>query len=652
MKKKILAALLIAATLTSTLSAEVSAADIQTVTVTREYGAAAAKVWDGKTALKKNTSYIINKNVSIKDNLTIPSGCKLTINEKAKLNIGNGAKLTINGSIIVKGQLALNGGLVINKGKVLQNYGTVNFGKGDITINGKYIAKSTSTTSGEAKFKVGSSAVITLNGTNKSKALEKAYLDAAAINSATIYFKNVETNLSKTKLTANYFINSSMIAFEYSFVKGKVSSIKLRLSEENLVYLDKDFMTYKNISDFVQLLTDTKVKETKFKTVKSGNYKVYTLTLSDDYAKAYSNMTIDQIKFAIQLTNSGKIGQNMEVYKGCMNSTSIKDALDCSQKVDNKAKAVVATDTKDIYVTVEKANKPYSVYLYANEDTDVTYQIYARKTEATGTIYAGMKFRGWGKGLKTKSYDKYENILTIKDNLSEVYKPSRLDECDSVEKYTVANIGKQALSKPEKLKYTYKLTPSTIHLEAGQCYEFVISSSEANDKIGLQFKSSVKGAIGEPTFDKNTLLPQDMQDMLKNSLAGIEKLTENKNGITHMLVEIRVDKQPVVIYGVFSKNRGFIDLLFMTPNKSSNTMCSFDKLNSLAKVLTGGYELDSSTIDGSSGDYITYKMKSTYISKVEKTQSNKFKNIIETLVEANGTVVDIQNILSPENLNS
>ena len=651
MNKRILAALLIAATLTNTVSIEASAETVRTETVVQEYMSPATKVWDGASALKKNTYYTIDKNITIKSNITIPSGCKITVKDKAKVSVGKGATLTINGTLIVKGQLSVTGNLVLNKGKTLQNNGVVNFGKGNVTINGKYIAAKGSKTSGEPKLKIGKSAVIALNGTNASKALDKAYIDIAEINSIPVYFKEAEANVTKTILTADYFIGSCMVTLEYRFVKGNVNSIQLKLSEENLVILDKDLMTYKNLSDFIYLLTGTRVKENKLKTSKSGYYKVYSITLSDEYVKEYSGMSIEQIKFAIELTNSGKGSQNMAEYAGCMSGASIKEAAKVAQKTDSKASAITAVNNKDMYVTVEKADKPYSIYLYANEDTDVTYQIFARKTEATGTIYAGVKFRGWGNGLTNKSYDKYENLLTIKDTLNDVYKTSRLDECDKVEQFEVKNIGKQVLSKPENLKYTYKLTPSTIHLEAGQCYEIVVTSSDAKDKIGLQFKSSVDGAIGEPTFDRNTLLPQDMQDMLKKSAFGVETVSENSDNLTHILVEVAVDKKPVVIYGVFSKTNGLVDMIFMTPTNSDNTMCSYDKLNALAKLLTGGYELDTTNYNTSSSvEYTGYKMQSKYISKVASAKSNKFKNIAKSLSQVKGKVLDIQDILSPENM--
>ncbi len=177
-------ALLLSAVMTAGMAAVpayAESAPIETVSVSSQLLAKTVE-WNGKTALKKGTNYVVTKNVTVSKKITVPAGVTLTVKDGAKLTIGFKGSLYIKGAVTVgKGStLAVSGKLYQYKGKKLTITGTVKFGsKSDITLNGKVSQNSKGVISGTPKkLSVGDSAVLSLKGKNTcAKLNECLYAD-------------------------------------------------------------------------------------------------------------------------------------------------------------------------------------------------------------------------------------------------------------------------------------------------------------------------------------------------------------------------------------------------------------------------------------------------------------------------------------------
>ncbi len=175
-----LTALLLGAVMTAGMAAVPAYAEttaVQTVVVSREFGAKTVE-WNGKTALKKGTNYVVTKNVTVSKKITVPAGVTLTVKNGAKLSVGFKGSLYIKGAVTVgKGStLAVSGKLYEYKDKKLTVSGTLKFGsKSDITLNGKVTQGTAGVISGTPKkLSVGANAELSLKGKNNCAKLNKA----------------------------------------------------------------------------------------------------------------------------------------------------------------------------------------------------------------------------------------------------------------------------------------------------------------------------------------------------------------------------------------------------------------------------------------------------------------------------------------------
>lgn len=177
MLKKI-TALVLCAALSVSASAAVSAQDVCTATITQELGAAKAVEWNGKTALKANTSYTVSKNITVSKKVTIPAGTTVVVKKGAKLWVSTKGTLNVKGTLKAEAgsNIAVSGKLYEYKSKTISISGTMSFGsKSDVTINGKLAINAKGVVKGTPKsLSVGPNAVITVKGKNSCAKLAKA----------------------------------------------------------------------------------------------------------------------------------------------------------------------------------------------------------------------------------------------------------------------------------------------------------------------------------------------------------------------------------------------------------------------------------------------------------------------------------------------
>ncbi|MDE6031362.1 MAG: hypothetical protein K2G32_07065, partial [Oscillospiraceae bacterium] len=111
-------------------------------------------VWTGKTALKKDTCYFVNKKIRLSRSVTLPEGSMLVI--RSALIVGKGGSLTVNGAVVVQSGAMLNaydGGKVVIKES------------GAAVVNGKLAVSKNGSVSSSGYIQGGDSAQINVKGT-------------------------------------------------------------------------------------------------------------------------------------------------------------------------------------------------------------------------------------------------------------------------------------------------------------------------------------------------------------------------------------------------------------------------------------------------------------------------------------------------------
>ena len=184
MFKKAMAFILSAVIMAGASTAAFAESAPQTITVEQEYGASAAKTWDGKSAMKAGQSYVLKKNVTIKSNVTLPKGATLTVNKGVTLTIGAKGTLTVKGKLVVKSgaTVTVSGKLVTAKGSTVSDSGTIKLtkNKANVTIGGKFVINKAGKITGAPKaISLGDSAKVTVKGTNSCKKLQTLLKGAA-----------------------------------------------------------------------------------------------------------------------------------------------------------------------------------------------------------------------------------------------------------------------------------------------------------------------------------------------------------------------------------------------------------------------------------------------------------------------------------------
>lgn len=184
MFKKAMAFILSAVIMAGASTAAFAESAPQTITVEQEYGASAAKTWDGKSAMKAGQSYVLKKNVTIKSKVTLPKGATLTVNKGVTLTIGAKGALTVKGKLVVKSgaTVTVSGKLVTAKGSTVSDSGTIKLAKNkaNVTIGGKFVINKGGKITGVPKaISLGDSAKVTVKGTNSCKKLQTLLKGAA-----------------------------------------------------------------------------------------------------------------------------------------------------------------------------------------------------------------------------------------------------------------------------------------------------------------------------------------------------------------------------------------------------------------------------------------------------------------------------------------
>lgn len=182
--KKISVAVILSAALMAAAPAAF-AEDMQTVSITQELGASAAKTWDGKATLKAGQKYVLKKSVTISSKVTIPKGTTLTVNKGVKLSVSSKGSLTVKGTLSIKSgaTLSVSGTLKAVSGSKITDAGKVKFNKtSKITLGGKLTISKGGTLSGTPKtIKLGDNGTVTVKGKNSCKKLKTLLEKKAAV---------------------------------------------------------------------------------------------------------------------------------------------------------------------------------------------------------------------------------------------------------------------------------------------------------------------------------------------------------------------------------------------------------------------------------------------------------------------------------------
>ncbi|MBQ8170742.1 MAG: hypothetical protein IJZ95_02005 [Oscillospiraceae bacterium] len=288
MLKKLTAAVISAVMAVSFVGATASAQQIQTATISSEYGASAAVKWNGKTALKAGQNYVVSSNVTVSKKITIPSGTTVTVQDGAKLWVSGKGSLYIKGKLVVKADsiLAVTGKLHQYKGKVLKVYGQMRFAsKASVTLNGKTTVYSKGSVTGTPNTcSVGPNATLTCSGKNSCKKLDE-YIDRTAIaKRMDSYFtqsiKELDVYGGFKAIFSKAYINALEDAFS-ALGEMTLEDYCTAFTEEYKASLIKDGITPSKIKS-----VDVKLTEMAEQKKLTGDLK----TLADSYYKGWSKV--------------------------------------------------------------------------------------------------------------------------------------------------------------------------------------------------------------------------------------------------------------------------------------------------------------------------------------------------------------------------
>lgn len=113
-------------------------------------------VWNGKTALRKDTCYFVSKNIRLSRAVALPEGSMLVIRSGGQILAGKGGKLTVNGAVVVQSGAMLN---AYDGGKVVIGE------SGTAIVNGKLTVSKNGSVSSSGYIQGGDGAQINVKGT-------------------------------------------------------------------------------------------------------------------------------------------------------------------------------------------------------------------------------------------------------------------------------------------------------------------------------------------------------------------------------------------------------------------------------------------------------------------------------------------------------
>lgn len=281
MFKKAAAFLLSAVVMAGSSTAVFAESVPQATVVTQEYGASAAKVWDGKSEMKAGQSYVLKKSVTISKKVTIPKGTTLTLNKGVKLGISASGSLYVKGKLAVKSgaSVSVSGTLYTYSGSTLSVSGAVklNTNKAKVTLGGSLTVNKTGTVSGTPKsIKLGKNGKVTNKGKITCKKLNDL-ISGTSSNAEDI--KEIEAMLNG--VYEELLSTGSM----YGALKKAVPASYIEQAEKEFAEAIKEYdtngemagMTLKDFLDglFGELLKESlkSIEYVKVSVVKATEYK-------------------------------------------------------------------------------------------------------------------------------------------------------------------------------------------------------------------------------------------------------------------------------------------------------------------------------------------------------------------------------------------
>ncbi|MGN0649633.1 MAG: hypothetical protein ACI4KM_04285 [Oscillospiraceae bacterium] len=230
MLKKITAVILGAAIAAASCISTVSAAEpVVTETVERVSNAVNVE-WNGKTALKSGSTYVVNKSVTVSKKITVPEGTTLTVKKGGKITVASGGSLYVKGKLTVASgaSVTVNGKLYLYKGKKLNISGSLKFGKtAAVTLKGETTVYVGGKISGTPKtVTVSDSAKVTVKGTNSCSRLVKA-IDKRDIKAL---YQNYYTKI--------LIDNDSLTAFLDSYPSDYIKLVEDTLADAGVTFSD------------------------------------------------------------------------------------------------------------------------------------------------------------------------------------------------------------------------------------------------------------------------------------------------------------------------------------------------------------------------------------------------------------------------------
>ena len=336
MKFRRITALLVGAAIMAASSTAVYAesvpqtpADTQTVTVVQDFGASAAKTWDGKSALKAGEKYVLTKSVTLSKKVEIPKGTTLTLNKGVKLGISAKGSLYIRGTLAMKSgsTLSVSGKLYTYSGSKISDTGAIklNTNKATVTIGGTLTVNKGGKISGTPKsIKLGKNAKVTIKGTNSCKKLASLLSSSDIEQDKKDISERLNTLMTMIMVDKDYYnaIKESTPAPIFKETEEQFEASKAAMADDPNYAEFKD-MTYEDfINEFCGALYGYVLENTG--TVKSVKIEVAKLTdcmktLTDedkemftgcgDITKAY----IADIKSAMDTEKTGSVEEELSV---------------------------------------------------------------------------------------------------------------------------------------------------------------------------------------------------------------------------------------------------------------------------------------------------------------------------------------------------
>lgn len=324
------AALLMSAVIMAGASSVAFAESVpQTITVEQEFGASAAKEWDGKSEMKAGQSYVLKKSVTISKKVTIPTGTTLTLNKGVKLGISASGSLYVKGKLAMKAgsTLSVSGTLYTYKGSTTSVSGTVKFNtnKAKVTLGGKLTVNKTGVVSGTPKsIKLGKNGSVANKGKITCKKLNELIGGTSSNDQDIKDIENMLNSIYDELLSTGSIYNSIKKAVPASYIE----KAEKEFEEQIKLYDTNGEMAGMTLGDFIDSLFGALISDT----IQGIEYMKVSVVKATE---CKNELTDDQLVY----------------FAGCK---EINAAYRIEMKVDHKFKA--GFDPEDFGLTIADGN--------------------------------------------------------------------------------------------------------------------------------------------------------------------------------------------------------------------------------------------------------------------------------------------------------